>query len=94
MPLAASTVRQIHYVMSGAVGGRPRGWFVQQPCGSRSAPKHAPPERDPPSPAEAAKLVDAAFDKGNGWDTLVWLVMTTGGSLLGYAMRVLGSYWI
>jgi integrase len=78
-PLAASTVRQIHSIMSGALSAAVRWeWVSSNPAKVAQRPKQTPPEPDPPSPAEAAKLVDAAFEKGDEWGTLVWLVMTTG----------------
>jgi integrase len=78
-PLAASTVRQIHAIMSGALSAAVRWeWVSTNVAKVAQRPKQTPPEPDPPSPAEAAKLVDAAFEKGDEWGTLVWLVMTTG----------------
>jgi integrase len=41
-------------------------------------PRAKAPEPDPPSPADAARLVDAAFALDDDWGTLVWLAMTTG----------------
>jgi integrase len=41
-------------------------------------PKQKPPEPDPPSAADAVRLVEAAFEISEDWGTLVWLVMTTG----------------
>lgn len=78
-PLAVSTVRQIHSVISGAMSAAVRwDWVSTNPAKVAQRPKQTPPEPDPPSPAEAAKLVDAAFEKNDEWGTLVWLVMTTG----------------
>jgi integrase len=41
-------------------------------------PRAKAPEPDPPSPADAARLLDAAFELDEDWGTLVWMVMTTG----------------
>ncbi len=78
-PMAASTVRQIHSVISGALSAAVRwDWLESNPARAAQRPKQKPPEPDPPSPAEAARLVDEAFRMDEDWGTLVWLVMTTG----------------
>jgi integrase len=41
-------------------------------------PRPRRPQPDPPSSAEAARLVAAAFDQDDEWGVLVWLVMVTG----------------
>lgn len=77
--LAGSTIRQIHAVISGALSAAVRWeWLNANPAKIVQRPKQKPPDPDLPSPAEAAKLVDAAFEKDEEWGTLVWLVMTTG----------------
>jgi len=78
-PMAASTVRQIHSVISGALSAAVRwGWLESNPARVAQRPKQKPPKPDPPSPAEAARLVEEAFRMDEDWGTLVWLVMTTG----------------
>ena len=78
-PMAASTVRQIHSIISGALSAAVRwDWLESNPARVAQRPKQKPPEPDPPSPAEAAKLVDEAFRMDEDWGALVWLVMTTG----------------
>lgn len=78
-PMAASTVRQIHAIISGALSAAVRwDWLESNPARMAQRPKQKPPEPDPPSPAEAARLVDEAFRMDEDWGTLVWLVMTTG----------------
>ncbi len=78
-PMAASTVRQIHAIISGALSAAVRwDWLDSNPARLAQRPKQKPPEPDPPSPAEAAKLVDEAFRMDDDWGTLVWLVLTTG----------------
>lgn len=78
-PMAASTVRQIHSVISGALSAAVCwDWLESNPARAAQRPKQKPPEPDPPSPAEAARLVDEAFRMDEDWGTLVWLVMTTG----------------
>ncbi|MGH3839925.1 MAG: tyrosine-type recombinase/integrase [Pseudonocardiaceae bacterium] len=78
-PMAASTVRQIHSIISGALSAAVRwDWLESNPARGAQRPKQKPPQPDPPSPAEAARLVDEAFGMDEDWGTLVWLVMTTG----------------
>lgn len=78
-PMAGSTVRQVHSIISGALNAATRwGWIDANPAKVAQRPKQKPPEPDPPSPTEAAKLVERAFELGPDWGTLVWLVMTTG----------------
>jgi integrase len=78
-PMAASTVRQIHSIISGALSAAVRwDWLESNPARAAQRPRQKPPEPHPPSPAEAARLVDEAFRMDEDWGTLVWLVMTTG----------------
>ncbi|AXX28619.1 Integrase [Actinosynnema pretiosum subsp. pretiosum] len=78
-PMATSTVRQIHAIISGTLNAAVRwDWIASSPAKVAQKPKQKPPHPDPPSPKEAARLVDAAFAMDDDWGTLVWLVMTTG----------------
>jgi integrase len=78
-PMAASTVRQIHSIISGALSAAVRWeWLDTNPARMAHRPRQKSPEPDPPSPADAARLVDEAFRMDDDWGTLVWLVMTTG----------------
>ncbi len=78
-PMAASTVRQIHSIISGALSAAVRwDWIASNPARIAQRPRVKAPEPSPPSPAEAARLLDAAFAMDDNWGTLVWLVMTTG----------------
>jgi integrase len=78
-PMAASTVRQIHSIISSALNAAVRWeWIDSNPAKVAQRPKQKPPEPDPPSAADAARLIDRAFELSEDWGTLVWLVMTTG----------------
>lgn len=78
-PMAASTVRQIHSIISGALTAAVRWtWITSNPARIAQRPRAKAPEPDPPSPADAARLLNAAFEMDDDWGTLVWLVMTTG----------------
>lgn len=77
--MASSSVRQIHSILSGVLNAAVRWeWINSNPARIAQRPKQTPPQPDPPSPAEAARLVDKAFALDEDWGTLVWLVMTTG----------------
>ncbi|MEV6603881.1 site-specific integrase [Kutzneria sp. NPDC051319] len=78
-PMAAATVRQIHTIISGTMSTAERWqWITSNPARTAKQPRKKPPEPDPPSSSEAARLVEEAFRVDDDWGTLVWLVMTTG----------------
>jgi integrase len=77
--MAASTVRQIHSIISGTMNAAARWeWITLNPATLARRPKQKPPQPDPPSPTGAARLAEEAFRMDDDWGTLVWLVMTTG----------------
>jgi integrase len=77
--MAVSTVLQIHSIISGALTAAVRwDWIASNPARIAQRPRQKPPQPDPPSAKEAARLVEAAFSMDDDWGTLVWLVMTTG----------------
>ena len=77
-PLAPATIQHIHFVLHGAFDRAVRWrWVVINPVELASAPAKGPPEPNPPSPAEATRLLDEAWTDPD-WGTLVWLTMTTG----------------
>ncbi len=71
-------MRQIHYVISGALErvvrwrhlGLNKAAFAVPPSPNR-------PDPDPPSPEEAARLLNAAWENPE-WGLLLWLTMITG----------------
>jgi integrase len=66
--MAASTVRQIHSIISGALSAAVRwDWLETNPARTAQRPKQKPPEPDPPSPEEAARLLDEAFRADEDW---------------------------
>jgi integrase len=77
-PLAASTVRQIHWILSGAFDRAVRwNWVSVTPSGSAEPPAPPRPNPDPPSAEEAARIVVEAW-KDPDWGAFVWVAMTTG----------------
>lgn len=77
-PLAPATVRHIHFVLNGAYGKGVRWrWVSVNPVEFVSAPAKPPPDPQPPSAEEAARILNEAF-RDPDWGALVWLTMTTG----------------
>jgi integrase len=78
-PMATSTVRQIHSIISSALNAAVRwDWIETNVAKIAKRPKQEPPRPNPPTASEAAQIVDKAFELSSDWGTLVWLVMTTG----------------
>lgn len=77
-PLAASSIRQIRWVLSGAFRRAQRlRWVATDPMELAEPPPRTPPNPRPPSPEEAARIVNAAWVDPD-WGTLIWLAMVTG----------------
>ncbi len=77
-PLGASTIRQIHFILSGAFRQAVRWKWVSVNPMPTAQPLAAPtPNPTPPSAAEAARLLEEAF-RDHPWGVFVWLAMTTG----------------
>lgn len=77
-PLSPSTVRQIHWILSGAMDRAVRWkWIAVSPTAAAEPPSQPKPRPSPPSPVEAALLLNEAW-KDPAWGTLVWLAMVTG----------------
>jgi integrase len=77
-PLAASTVRQIHWILSGAFDRAVRwNWISMTPSGSAQPPAPPRPDPSPPNAEEAARIVIEAW-KDAEWGAFIWVVMTTG----------------
>jgi integrase len=78
-PLALSSVRQCHAVLSGALSAAKRwGWITVNPLDGAARPRMPQPQPDPPSPDEAAKIANAAWAQDEDWGTFVWLTLVTG----------------
>jgi integrase len=77
-PLAGSTVRQMHVIISSAFNRAVRWQHLsinKAALAAAPAPSRARP--DPPSPEEAARLLSAAWADPD-WGLLLWLTMITG----------------
>jgi integrase len=89
-PLGASTVRQIHFILSGALKRAVRWrWIATNPISQAEPPAAPKPNPQPPTAEEAARILAEAWADPD-WGTLVWLAMTTGvrrGELCGIRWR-------
>jgi integrase len=78
-PLAASTIRDIHFTISATLAAAVRWeWIKSNPATVARKPRKPTPEPQPPTPEQAAQIVDAAWQQDEDWGTFVWLTMVTG----------------
>jgi integrase len=78
-PLAVSSVRQIHAILSGAFSAAVRwGWLGVNPMEAVKQPRAQAPRPNPPSSDEASRIVAAAWEQDEDWGTFVWLTFVTG----------------
>jgi integrase len=93
--MSPSTVRQIHSVISGALSTAVRwDWIPSNPAAVAKKPRQAKPQPKPPTAAEAARIVNAAWERDDDWGMFVWLAMMTGarrGELI--ALRWSDVHW-
>src|ERR1700741_3435750 len=69
-PMAASTVRQIHAIISSALDAAMRwSWIDANQAKIAKRPKQEPPRPNPPSAAEAARNADKALELSPGLGT-------------------------
>jgi integrase len=77
-PLGPTTVRHMHFILSGAFKKAVRWRWVAVSPVPQGEPPAAPKENlSPPTPAEAARILTAAY-RDLDWGTLLWVLMTTG----------------
>ncbi len=77
--LSDSTVRQVHWIVSGALDRAVVWkWLASNPAQQADKPPLPHPDPKPPSPEEAARLVERAFSQDPDWGAFVWVQMTTG----------------
>ncbi len=77
--LAPSTIRQIHWILSGALSRAVRWrWIAVNPADQAEPPGMPTPNPQPPSAVDAARLVTQAWHDGPEWGVFVWMAMTTG----------------
>ncbi|MGB9137580.1 MAG: tyrosine-type recombinase/integrase [Pseudonocardiaceae bacterium] len=77
-PLGATTIRHMHFILSGAYKRAVRWkWVSVNPLHQAEPPAAPVPNPHPPSASEAARIVNEAW-KDPDWGALIWLAMTTG----------------
>lgn len=77
-PLATSSIRQVHFCLSGALKRAMRWhWIRVNPLGQAESPRAVRHDPHPPTPEQAAAILNAAFTD-LPWGVLLWLAMTTG----------------
>jgi integrase len=77
--LSDSTVRQVHWIVSGALDRAVVWkWIPSNPAQQADKPPLPHPDPKPPSPEEAARLVERAGLQDPDWGAFVWVQMTTG----------------
>lgn len=77
-PLSNSSIRQIHWCLSGALQRAVRWrWIGVNPIQQATTPKAPKPNPHPPTPEQAARILSEAFTD-LPWGMFVWLAMTTG----------------
>lgn len=78
-PISESTLRHIHTVCNGAFKAAVRwGWLGVNPLSATERPRAPRPEPRPPSPSDAALIIDTAMSTDEDWGTFVWLAMVSG----------------
>jgi integrase len=76
--LSSSTIRQIHFILSGALRRAVRWrWISENPIDQAAPPATPRSNPRPPTPAQAARIINEAW-KDPDWGMLVWLTMVTG----------------
>src|SRR4051794_25120119 len=77
-PLGPSSVRKIHYILRAAFDRAVRWRYLGiNPAELVNAPSPSPSNPDPPTPEEAAALLNDAW-RDPEWGLLLWLTMITG----------------
>ncbi len=78
-PLADSSIRQCHAVLSSAYAAAVRwGWIAFNPMEAAQKPRPPAPKPDPPSSEDAARIVAAAWAQDDDWGMFVWMTLVTG----------------
>ncbi|OLT11292.1 hypothetical protein BJF78_27305 [Pseudonocardia sp. CNS-139] len=78
-PYAASSVRSIHAILSGACSAAVRwGWISFNPMSSVRPPSKPRPNPRPPTSEQMARIVEAAWATSPEWGLYVWLSAVTG----------------
>lgn len=77
-PLAPSSIRQIHAILSGAFHRAVRwGWLGTNPAEKATPPAPPAANPDPPTPEQAARIAAEAW-RDPDWGMFVWMAMVAG----------------
>lgn len=77
-PLSTSSIRATHFILSAAFTRAVRWrWLGRNPIDSTESPGAVRSNPSPPTPQEAARLLEEAW-KDPDWGAFVWTAMTTG----------------
>lgn len=86
-PLAPASVRKMHFILRPALDRAVRWDYVTVNVAAMAEPPKVPPANpDPPTAAEAARILNRAWTIDPDWATFLWLAMVTGcrrGELIG-----------
>ncbi len=78
-PLAVSTIRQIHAILSGAFAAAVRWeWIEENPAERARLPRAHPVEPEPPSPEDVAAMLTKAWELDPPLALFLWLAVTAG----------------
>ncbi|MBV9648709.1 MAG: site-specific integrase [Pseudonocardiales bacterium] len=78
-PYAASSVRQIHAIISGALSAAVRwGWISYNPMPAVKPPAKKRPQPWPPTAEQMARIIKAAWQASYEWGLYIWLSAVTG----------------
>jgi len=78
-PLSATMVRHLHTAIGATLAAAVRWeWIKSNPSGVVKKPRQPAPQPKPPTPEEAGRIIEAAWEQGDDWGTFVWLTMVTG----------------
>ena len=77
-PLASTTIRHMHFILSGAYKRAVRWRWVSVSPTTQAEPPAAPkPNPQPPSAEDAARIITEAW-RDPDWGAFLWVAMTTG----------------
>lgn len=78
-PLAANSVRKLHFILRPALDRAVRWGYVSTNVAALAEPPAQPkPNPDPPTPEEAALVLNAAWQRDLEWGTFLFMTMVTG----------------
>lgn len=78
-PYSASTVRQVHAIISGALSAAVRwNWIPYNPASAARLPAKRRPQPKPPTAAQMAQIIEAAYEESHEWGVYLWLSAVTG----------------